>query len=225
MTLIKICGLSDVRHALAAAETGADFIGFVFAESRRMVSVKKATGIVRTLESISSRPRIVGVFAGQSAEEVNLTAEACRLDVVQLSGDEGWSYFSKINFPIIKVIHIHPGMTAAQVINEINSKTHFVRSINVTFMLDSGACGRYGGTGQTFDWQVAREVSMEYPIIVGGGLNPGNVRQLLETVNPWGVDVSSGIETSGSKDVSKIKSFIDTVRLQDKTAGLNPEEH
>lgn len=220
MTRVKICGISRVEHALAAAEYGADFIGVVFAPSKRQVTPEKAKEIVCAVKSLEHPPLTVGVFVNVSASEVNGAAGYCGLDLVQLSGDESWEYCLAIEKPVIKAVHV-PVYTSGK---EIASYLALGRRILGTklppCLLDSGGNGVYGGTGQAFEWRVAGEVSKEFPVIIAGGLTPVNVTQAIARARPWGVDVSSGVETGGIKDTAKIRAFIEAVRQVD----ASPEE-
>jgi len=211
MTRIKICGIREEVHALAAVEAGADFIGFVFAPTRRQVSPAKAREIVDTVKKSSSAIKPVGVFVDTPASEVNRIADFCGLDLVQLSGNESWEYCRQIARPIIKAIRI-----GQQLREEINAElTVGLKTLSpqrFITLLDSQVEGKYGGTGITFNWRLAQQVAKEFPVIIAGGLNPKNVAQAIEIAMPWGVDVSSGVETDGTKDIAKIKAFIETVR-------------
>ncbi len=144
--------------------------------------------------------------------EVNETAEYCRLDYVQLSGNEDRDYCKDIDFPVIKVIHVHNGCLAEEVIKEIEEGYKASLKHKPLFLLDTAKSNYFGGTGQAFDWNLAAEIAAVYPVIVAGGLMPDNVSQLIKTANPWGVDVSSGVESGGIKDMQKVRSFINTVR-------------
>jgi phosphoribosylanthranilate isomerase len=220
VTLVKICGLREPAHAIAAAEAGADFVGLVFAESRRRVTVEQARAIAcalgepltaagrdaRQIEALlrRKRPLVVGVFAGADAETVNRTAEAAGLDLVQLSGDEPWDMCGKFSRPVLKAVKVKDGMSAEEVIADLRP--------GAVPLLDTHAEGALGGTGMTFDWAVAAEVARRFPIVLAGGLTPENVGEAVRLVHPWAVDVSSGVETDGVKDVGKIRAFVAAVR-------------
>jgi phosphoribosylanthranilate isomerase len=168
--------------------------------------------LVQAISGSGTRPAVVGVFVNRLAEEVNRIADYCPLDWVQLSGHESWAYCQEIKKPIIKVIHISPGTTVEEVLSNIETGYRLLAKKEFVCLLDAEVGGAYGGTGQTFDWELARAVSARFPVIVAGGLTPTNVGQLLMVVKPWGVDVSSGVETDGQKDPVKIKEFIEVVR-------------
>jgi phosphoribosylanthranilate isomerase len=212
VTKIKICGLSEIEHALAAAEAGADFLGLVFALSRRQVSVEKALSIAKEIHALSPHPIVVGVFVNSTADEVNRTADCCNLDWVQLSGDETWDYCQQIERPIIKTIHISSTKTVEEIISEIAMGYRLLTRQDFVCLIDSKVGESYGGTGQAFDWNLAKEISARFSVIIAGGLTTTNVSRLVEEVQPWGVDVSSGVETNGQKDTAKIRTFIRVVR-------------
>jgi phosphoribosylanthranilate isomerase len=211
---VKLCGIMENQHALAVAETGADFIGMVFAPSRRRVTPNKGREISQALMALPSRPSIVGVFVNAPQDEVHKIAQFCHLDYVQLNGDEPVEYMNEIEKPIIKAIHLS-GQPIAEILAEME-QGYKVRD-DIVYLLDSYASGMFGGTGKTSDWDIAAEVAGKFPIILAGGLSPQNVGEAIKRVRPWGVDISSGIETSGVKDIMKMKSFIKVVREVDES--------
>jgi phosphoribosylanthranilate isomerase len=145
---------------------------------------------------------------------VNHIAEYCGLDWVQLSGDEPWDYLGEIEKQVIKAIRVRSQQDSEEIIAEISSGRQ-LRGDSFICLLDCHVEGSYGGTGKTFDWRLASQVSHRYPVIIAGGLSPQNVAEAIHIARPWGVDVSSGVETKGAKDASKIERFIQLVRMED----------
>ncbi len=217
MTLVKICGVSEPRHARAAASYGADLIGVVFAPSRRQVTMGQGRRIAEALgergvppaaPSVAAveerlraaRPLIVGVFADQDADTINAIADECALDLVQLSGSEPWEACGLLNRPVLKCLKVREGQPAPDILALIHG--------GALPLLDPYVEGSYGGAGVTLDWDVAARVAEEQSLMLAGGLRPDNVARAVDTVRPWAVDVSSGVETECVKDVSKIRAFI-----------------
>jgi len=215
MTRIKICGISDETRALAAAEAGADFIGLVFAPSKRQIIPAKAREIVDAVKKSGAVTKVVGVFVNAPVFQINEIADFCALDVVQLNGDESWEYCSKIANPIIKAIRIG-GQSLQDLYTELSAAGKLLTGHRLITLLDSRVEGKYGGTGESFNWNLAQQIAEKFRVIIAGGLDPNNVARLIETVAPWGVDVSSGVETGGVKDTFKIKAFIEAVRKADE---------
>lgn len=211
MTRVKICGIREVEHALAAADAGADLIGLVFAASKRQVDADRAGDLIAILKQGYPSIETVGVFVDTPAIEVNRMVEHCGLDRVQLSGDEPWDYISDIIVPVIKVIRVQAGTSGKTVSSMMERGARYLED-NMIFMLDSAAPGSYGGSGQAFDWSIAVEAASRYPVIVAGGLTPQNVGEAIRQARPWGVDVSSGVESDGAKDNALIRLFISAAK-------------
>ena len=221
MTRIKICGFTNIRPALTAARAGAEFIGLVFAPSRRQIGKEEALQIAEAVHGSGSDTEVVGVFVNEELEVVNQLVEYCRLDRVQLSGDESWEYCGQVEKPVIKAIHI-PVAEAARIaltediLNKIDQGHELMQNKQVLFLLDSKVRNLYGGTGEIFNWQLAKEVAAKFPVLIAGGLTPENAGDVIRETHPWGVDVSTGVETGNEKDEARIISFIRTVREADK---------
>lgn len=224
MTFVKICGVSDPKHARAAAAFGADFVGMVFAPSRRQVTLGQAKQIAKALgkkpggprtasdsaeieEALKLRkPLLVGVFADQDADTVNGIAKEVGLDLVQLSGSEPWEVNAHLERPVLKCMKMRDGETATELLFHYHG--------GAVLLLDPFVEGVYGGTGQTLDWHIAAEIARKTPTVLAGGLTPENVGEAVRSVQPWAVDVSSGIETDGVKDVEKIRDFIAAAKAE-----------
>ena len=248
MTLVKICGNRTPADVRSAAEAGADFVGMIFAESSRRIGVGEAQAMVRALgEPLAAheiamppptrgharederewfrpgaqvieayleakRPLTVGIFADQPIEEVNEIALESGIDLVQLSGDETWEDCLLVTRQVIQVVHVSP-------LDSPSDPMRFVEpGFAIALMLDSAHGPYRGGSGQPFDWEVARLVSSELPLILSGGLAPENVAEAMERVRPWVVDVASGTERDGRKDPERVRAFIEAVRRQDAAA-------
>jgi len=212
MTRVKICGIKEKAHALAVIEAGGDFIGLVFAPSPRQIEPAQAEEIASVAKSHSKTISVVGVFVNAPASEVNAIAHSCHLDWVQLSGDEPWEYCHQIEKPLIKAVRIKQGQSPEQILGDLAAGERILSPQKYLYLLDSQTKNKYGGTGTTFDWILAQQATKRYPVIIAGGLTPENVSQAIDVVAPWGVDVSSGVETNGVKDIGKIRAFIESVR-------------
>ena len=211
---VKICGIRALDDALAVAEAGADFIGMVFVPERhRRITPEAAKVIVDGVRNSGGPvPRIVGLFADQLLDEVNAIVEYCGLDVAQLCGKESVEYAGQVGCDVIKVVHVAESATASddagtgERVKDYSGVGHLVT-------LDRYVEGIQGGTGEGFDWAVAALLSRAgLPFLLAGGLSPENVAQAIAEVRPWGVDVSSGVETDGSKDHQKIRDFMRNAR-------------
>jgi len=215
MTRVKICGITEESHALAAVEAGADFIGLVFASSSRRITPAKAYEIASAVKKNSNTTKVVGIFVNAPQSMVNKVADFCGLDWIQLSGDESWEYCRDVIKPIIKAIPVEQ-QSPEEIYAKLSAGSKLLSTQRFITLLDSQANGKYGGTGLTFDWEIAQQVARRFPVIIAGGLNSENVAQAIELVAPWGVDVSSGVEVDGIKSPAKIRAFIEAVRRADE---------
>jgi len=206
MTRVKICGITHVSHAQAAAEAGADLIGVVFAPSPRQITPEKAEEIASAAKE-RGLP-VVGVFVHTPAAAGNSLAASCGLDWVQLSGDEDTVCCRQVRSPLIKAVHIAPDWDEEQLLSHLESSQRKLRHRSPVYLLDTLVEQKYGGTGQSFAWEIARRAAAKYPVIIAGGLDPENVGRVVAELKPWGVDVSSGVESGGIKDIEKIRAFI-----------------
>jgi phosphoribosylanthranilate isomerase len=214
MTRVKICGISEEAHALAAAEAGADFIGLIFAPSPRQVTPVQAEKIAAAVKQSGHPAEVVGLFVNVTAAVVNEIADICHLDRVQLSGDETWEYCREIKKPLIKVVRVG-GQSPEEIGDFLADGEKILAHQRHVFLLDSQVKGKYGGTGKTFNWSLARQIAELFPVIIAGGLTPENVARAIKTAKPWGVDTSSGVEINGKKHVARIRAFIEAVRRAD----------
>ena len=221
MTVIKICGLREAAHALVAAEAGADLLGFVFVHGvRRQLEVEQARSIIDEYQRLfaspdsSGRPgppRIVGLFANQPLSEVNHVIARCGLELAQLCGDEGRDYWRQVDADVIRQVRIDDTAPHSVAVEDALRRVEEASSAGCIPLLDKQEAGQLGGTGRTFDWSIASEVAARFDVLLAGGLTPDNVRQAIAAVSPWGVDVSSGVETGGAKDPGKIAEFAKSV--------------
>jgi phosphoribosylanthranilate isomerase len=194
---VKICGICDADGARAAIEAGADLLGFHFCSSDRRVTPEEAKAIV---DGLSLRPTIVGVFIDQDPDEVRQIGDFVGLDLLQLHGSEPPGYDA--GRPVMKVLKVKDG--------QIPDAGAWPDPI----MLDSWSADQRGGTGQTWDWDSARELLATRKVFVAGGLQPGNVSKVVSAFKPYGVDVSSGVESAVRvKDPDKVRAFVHAVRI------------
>ncbi len=188
---------------MAAVKLGADAIGFVFAGSQRKIDRDTARKISQCLPPFVSK---IGVFVDEQSEEVRETAGYCGLDAVQLHGDESPAYLEALNLPVIKAFRVKDHSILEQI--RVYNLPHI--------LLDTYVGDQSGGTGKSFDWDIARQANALGRVILGGGLNGDNIENALITACPFAVDVSSGVEASpGKKDMRKLETFITKVRLWD----------
>jgi phosphoribosylanthranilate isomerase len=223
MTWVKICGMTNLEDAMTAVEAGADAVGFVFYEkSPRNVSVEAAREIVEKLpESVEK----VGVFVDEKADAVMKASEEAGLDAVQLYPD------AKYKFPLLGgdfpvrirrriYVAIPPRLVRREGLFGFTVTNRTKGYISAMFF-DSGKSERPGGTGKKFDWENVAPIAeamrrMELKLVVAGGLTPQNVGEAMKILQPWGVDVASGVEARpGKKDPEKVRAFVRAVRDAD----------
>ena len=215
MTRVKICGFRSAEPLLAAIEAGADAVGLVFVPSaRRRVSVPQARAMLDAARAaFPAMPEVVGLFADQPADEAREAVAALTLDAVQLCGSEGVGDAREIGAPVVyKAIRIDPETPIAAQMPRVLvlQQRHALAGHRV--VVDAGAPGEYGGAGRRFDWSVAASLAEAFPMTLAGGLSPENVGEAIDIVKPWGVDVSSGVETDGEQDPAKIRAFVAAAR-------------
>lgn len=202
-TRTKICGITRVEDALAAAEAGVDAIGLNFyPKSPRFVSAEKAAEIVSALPSFVTT---VGLFVNPSSREVDEILDQVPLDLLQFHGDETPRFCALFSRPYLKALRVKPDTDVAALAQDY----HDSRGL----LLDAWHPEHFGGTGHTFDWKLIKPGERSSRIILAGGLTPANVAEAIRTVHPWAVDVSSGVEESpGIKSHSLMQAFISEVR-------------
>jgi phosphoribosylanthranilate isomerase len=210
--LVKICGLQAIEHALAAVDAGADLLGFIFAPTRRHVGpadVVQISRAVRLATPPDRRLTLVGVFVDEAPERMRAIAQQCDLDGIQLSGDEPIAIAEHLpGLAIIKAIRFRETAVEQSWLNS--------EAPNIRLLVDAHVPGAYGGAGVVANWDRARQLAHRRPIILAGGLTPANVGAAIERVRPWGVDVSSGVETDGAKDSAKIHAFVAAAHAADR---------
>lgn len=196
-TLVKICGIKSLEAANAAIENGADVLGFVFAESKRKVSKEEAKEIISKIPKSIIK---VGVFVDSSEGELREIFKYCGLDYVQLHGDETPEFCNNLKLPYIKAFGTKEDLDS-KIIEQYNS---------CGYLFDAPAGKYVGGNGIAFDWSILNTLSINIreKLILAGGLNCDNVKKAINEIQPIMVDVSSGVETDGEKDINKIKNFI-----------------
>ncbi|GIV97204.1 MAG: N-(5'-phosphoribosyl)anthranilate isomerase [Herpetosiphonaceae bacterium] len=206
-SIVKICGLRSIEHAIAAADSGAALLGLVFAPSKRRVESDDAAALVAGLRRTGRLTAAVGVFVNEEPAAINAIAERCGLAAVQLSGDEPPTIVDLLEWPVIAAIRLRSDERERGWIELARRCPE-----RVLLLVDAHLPGSYGGAGVVADWKGAAALARELPLLLAGGLSPENVAEAVTTVQPLGVDVSSGVETKGVKDPEKIRAFLEAVR-------------
>jgi phosphoribosylanthranilate isomerase len=210
VTLVKVCGIRSIAEGRAALEAGANWLGFIFwTPGKRYIAPPQAAHIIGALRRDALDWSAIGVFVDPSADEVVSASDVCGLDYVQLSGHEPAELVAAMPRPTLKALHVRAGHEAA--VAEAVTTNALGADL---YLLDTHADALPGGTGVPFDWDALRPIGSH--CLVAGGLRPDNVATALETLEPLGVDVSSGVEyPSGGKDPRLIRAFLEAVRTYD----------
>ncbi|MAX10671.1 MAG: hypothetical protein CMG13_07515 [Candidatus Marinimicrobia bacterium] len=215
MTDIKICGIRDYDSALVAKQHGASYLGFVFHEaSPRYIEPTEVSKIIKSLKHCSTgSSKYVGLFVDKSVKEVISIGHECDLDIIQLSGSEPPEFCDMIPFPVFKVIHVKP----SDLLKDIEQAMDIYLNHVTEVILDNGGTSLQGGTGQAFNWNIAKQLSEKgHNFILAGGINITNIAQAIKDVNPMCLDISSGVETEGVKDHNKIMELLNLTKSVQK---------
>lgn len=203
MTKLKICGITNLPDARNCAAQGADFLGFIrYEKSPRYVEAAVCKEMIEWL----SGAKPVGVYVNAEAAFINQEAEQVGFRYIQLSGDESPDFCASIDLPVIKGLRVKPDDTAQSLAAQMRLFEPHVTH----FLLDTFAPDAYGGTGHTFNWDIAATLATDFSLFLAGGLGAHNIRQAIETVHPFGVDLSSSIEEkAGVKDWDKLDALFE----------------
>lgn len=220
MTKIKICGIQTLPDALAAIEAGADLLGFNFyPKSPRYITPESCAEITAILRKKHPAITLVGVFVNRPIHEIRATLQTALLHLAQLHGDEPPEMLAELQPHAFKALRLKSDAgTDWKTDNRISGFIHYFGSQSApppapALLVDAAAPGLYGGSGQIANWSAAAELSKQFPLLLAGGLTPENVAEAIRAVQPWGVDVASGVESApGVKDPAKMQAFAQAVR-------------
>lgn len=201
MTKIKICGITNIEDAFLAVDLGIDALGFIFyRKSKRYISPERARDIILKLPPFTTP---VGVFVNQDMKELHAIRKEVGFDVFQLHGDESPEYCRELGVNVIKVIRVQ---------KEIAPRDIEIYPTNA-ILFDTYSPNEYGGTGESFNWLLLEGMHVSKHFILSGGLNSENVDKAIQIVNPYAVDVTSGVEDyPGKKNKDRLKRFVEAVR-------------
>ena len=204
-TSVKICGITTLADARYCAGAGVDYLGFIqYPPSPRYIDPDEAKGIIEWLYG----PSYVGVFVNEPADLVNEIAEHAGFSHVQIHGDHPVEYFEALEKPAIKAFSIYPDTKE----DDIERACEQYASHVYAFLMDTGKAGMWGGTGETFDWNIVGPAVAAHRVFLAGGLNPENVGNAIETLHPYGIDLSSGVEAEpGVKDFDLLAALFEAV--------------
>lgn len=206
--IVKICGIRTLAEALAALDAGADMLGFNFyPPSPRYIDQGACARIVSALRALDKKAIYASVFVNEDPLRMRETLSVCGLDLAQLSGDEEPGILASLDGCAFKAVR------PTTLIEAVDLLSRYTRPSPPALLVDASVKGAYGGTGQTSSWTIARSLAGQAPILLAGGLTPDNVGEAIHQVQPWGVDVASGVESSpGVKEAAKIRAFVEAVR-------------
>ncbi|MPW26712.1 phosphoribosylanthranilate isomerase [Alkalibaculum sp. M08DMB] len=199
MTGIKICGLTREEDIYFINSTRPEYIGFVFAKSKRQVDPHKCKRLISLLDSDI---KVVGVFVNSCPKEINDIVDYCKIDIVQLHGNEKQEMCNDINSKVWKAFRVKDKYSLDKL------KEYKVDG----YLLDAYDVDQFGGTGSSFNWSLVKDARLDKEIILAGGITPDNVQNAIRETNAQIIDISSGVETNGIKDFDKIKTLIERVR-------------
>ncbi len=212
MTKIKICGITNLNDALAAIEAGADLLGFNFyPPSPRYLTPQTCAQITSVLRRGFPHIVLVGVFVNATIAEIRATLETCSLELAQLHGDETPEMLEALQGRAFKAIRLSASTSVPESVLPFQKSAPRSAS-HPALLVDAAVKGIYGGSGVVADWSAAEKLARQVPLLLAGGLTPENVGAAVRQVQPWGVDVASGVEASpGAKDSAKMKRFVEEV--------------
>lgn len=215
-TRVKVCGITDQAEALAIVGLGVDALGFIFVKSSpRYVEPERVRSIVASLPPFVAA---AGVFLDEESAVVNEVARYCALTMIQLHGSEPPSYCQLMARPVVKAFRVKE-----EALPDLESYRHVVKGV----LLDTYRPGQAGGTGETFNWELVRQLNLPCPLILAGGLTPDNVVTAIRQTRPYAVDVNSGVEVSpGRKDLSAVSRLLaEVAKLESwpNSSGISPE--
>ena len=209
-TEVKICGITNFDDAELAVTAGANYLGLnFFPDSARFLELNQATLLVEKIKTNFPEVGLVGVFVDELAEKIQQTTEICELDILQFHGNESPEFCAQFDLPIWKAFRVRNE-------NSFEDLQQFLHLDGI--VLDAFKKGHFGGTGQTFDWQMIHKIRDELPnFILAGGLNPKNIRKAVEQLQPNIVDLASGVELANDprkKDPEKIQAlFVELAKV------------
>jgi phosphoribosylanthranilate isomerase len=207
MACVKICGITNIDDAVAAAAAGADMLGFIFyPPSPRNIAPESASEIIDALRRNAKAPKFVGVFVNEPVRHVRQIMEQTGIDLIQLHGSETAAMVEELRPRAYKTLQPADAGDAKLLIAKYRSS---INGNAPAFIVDGKPQILPGGNGTRADWSIAMKIAREFPILVAGGLDAENVAEAIRAVKPWGVDVSSGVERApGVKDQAKVREFI-----------------